>query len=124
MVRKSKTGREKENNELDQVAGNPEDEIGDCIAAVRETKLLGVIGCIISILHLFYCGSFHSCNFLFWTIRAAVDIHKEINWFCSTSLEMPLFRNLKGFERQQALWTKSLWVYQNNRKTSKNTTIS
>ncbi len=37
---KKKNGKDKETDELDQVAGNAEDEIGDRIAAVRETELL------------------------------------------------------------------------------------
>lgn len=37
---KQKNGKDKEVDELDQVAGNAEDEIGDRIAAVRETELL------------------------------------------------------------------------------------
>jgi len=35
-----KNGKDKDGDELDQVAGNAEDEIGDRIAGIRETELL------------------------------------------------------------------------------------
>jgi hypothetical protein len=66
-VSKSKNGKEKGSDELDQVAGNAEDEIGDRIAAARETELLygptsllAVYGSMI--VHI--CGSPHKFKVL------------------------------------------------------------
>jgi hypothetical protein len=79
-VSKSKNGKEKENDELDQVAGNAEDEIGDRIAAVRETELLygptsllAVYGPMI--VHI--CGSPHKfkvCDIAGLTSSSSTDV--------------------------------------------------
>ncbi|KAF9528388.1 non-SMC mitotic condensation complex subunit 1-domain-containing protein [Crepidotus variabilis] len=67
-----KSGKDKETDELDQVAGNAEDEIGDRIANVRETELLYGEGSLLAlygpmIVHI--CGSPH--KFKNKTLRAA-----------------------------------------------------
>ncbi|KDQ52062.1 hypothetical protein JAAARDRAFT_62069 [Jaapia argillacea MUCL 33604] len=71
----SSPSRVKEGEELDQVAGNAEDEIGERIAAVRETELLYGEQSLLSIygpMIVHICGSPH--KFKNRTLRAAATL--------------------------------------------------
>jgi hypothetical protein len=70
----------KETEELDQVAGNAEDEIGERIAAVRETELLYGEQSLLKLygpLLVHVCGSphkFKASNELFFSVLLLTDI--------------------------------------------------
>ncbi|KAL6299950.1 non-SMC mitotic condensation complex subunit 1-domain-containing protein [Sparassis latifolia] len=73
--RRSSTRASKEREELDQVAGNVEDEIGERIAAIRETELLYGSESLLSIygpMLVHICGSPH--KFKNRTLRAAATL--------------------------------------------------
>lgn len=67
----SRNAKDKDGDELDQVAGNAEDEIGDQIAAIREKELLYGPQSLLAIygpMIVHICGSPHKfkvCHHLF-----------------------------------------------------------